>query len=270
MATPPHKGAPADTPFTATGLPAPVPRVLVTGATQGIGLATAELFAEKGWDVVLHGRDPKKLEAARRGVKATGRVDVVRFDVRDRRAVEQALRGVDVDVLVNNAGLARGLEPLQEGSPEGWDETIDVNVKGLLYVTRAILPAMVRRGRGHIVNLGSTAGHWVYKGGAVYCASKHAVRALTEGLRLDVHGTGVRVSSIDPGIVAGTNFSLVRFDGDAARAAKVYEGLDALTPRDIAESILWVVERPPHVNIQDLVLTPTMQASVRDVQRRAA
>jgi 3-hydroxy acid dehydrogenase / malonic semialdehyde reductase len=246
------------------------PRVLVTGATSGIGLATAQLFGRKGWRVLLHGRDAKKLRTA--ASQIGDGAQTVRFDVRDASAVAKALRGVgdDLDVLVNNAGLARGLEPLQEGEPEGWDETLDVNVKGLLYVTRAILPGMVKRGRGHVVNLGSTAGHWVYRGGAVYCASKHAVRALTEALRLDVHGTGVRVSTVDPGIVAGTEFSLVRFGGDRERARKVYEGFQPLTPQDIAETIAWVVDRPAHVNIQEVILTPTDQASVRDVHRKTS
>jgi len=244
-----------------------VPRILVTGATQGIGLSTAQLFASKGWHVVLHGRDAKKLKTAASSMHGAATVRTLNFDVRDRKAVGKALKGLEVDVLVNNAGLARGLEPLQEGEPEGWDETLDVNVKGLLYVTRALLPGMVQRGSGHVVNLGSTAGHWVYKGGGVYCASKFAVRALTEALRLDVHGSGVRVTSVDPGIVGGTNFSVVRFGGDRERAKKVYEGLEALTPQDIAETILWVVERPARVNIQEVILTPTAQASVRDVHR---
>lgn len=250
-------------------------RILVTGASSGIGFATAELFASKGWHVVAHGRDPKKLAAAAERLRGStrGTVDAIAFDVRDHGAVERAhkkhaklLSGLDV--LVNNAGLARGLDPIQEGAPQDWDETLDTNVKGLLYVTRAVLPGMIRRGRGHVVNLGSTAGHWVYRGGAVYCASKHAVRALTEALRLDVHGTGVRVSSVDPGIVAGTDFSLVRFRGDRERARKVYEGFEPLAPKDIAETIWWVVDRPTHVNIQEVILTPTAQASVRDVQRR--
>lgn len=252
-------------------------RIFITGASSGIGLATADLFAAHGWRLVLNARRREKLEQAAKQIRARHRVDVdeVPFDVSDRSGLEAAVAEHpeafrDVDVLVNNAGLAYGLDPLQEARPEEFDEPIDVNVKGLLYVTRAILPDMVRRGRGHVVNLGSTAGHWVYRGGAVYCATKHAVRAITEGLRLDVHGTGVRVSSVDPGIVDGTNFSVVRFRGDADRARKVYEGLQPLTPRDIAETIWWVVDRPPHVNIQEVILTPTDQASVRDVHRRPA
>lgn len=243
--------------------------VLITGATSGIGLATAEVFSQRGWRVLVNGRDAKRAQTV---AKKLGGL-AVPFDVRDVSSIERAARKNralfdEIDVLVNNAGLARGFDPIQEGKPEDWDETLDTNVKGLLYVTRAVLPAMIRRGRGHVVNLGSTAGHWLYRGGAVYCASKHAVRALTEGLRLDVHGTGVRVSSVDPGIVDATNFSLVRFRGDKERARKVYEGFAPLLPRDIAETISWVVERPPHVNIQEVILTPTAQASVRDVHRR--
>jgi 3-hydroxy acid dehydrogenase / malonic semialdehyde reductase len=254
-----------------------VQRILITGASSGIGYATAELFATKGWHVVANGRDPKKLETACKALRKTtkGDVEALAFDVREATQIDRAQRShpewlSELDVLVNNAGLARGLEPLQEGNPQEWDETFDTNVKGLLQVTRRVLPAMVKRGRGHVVNLGSTAGHWVYRGGAVYCASKFAVRALTEALRLDVHGTGVRVSSVDPGIVEGTDFSVVRFRGDQQRARKVYEGFQPLTPRDIAETIAWVVERPGHVNIQEVILTPTDQASVRDVQRKAA
>lgn len=251
--------------------------MFITGASVGIGRATAELFAERGWRLVLNARNAKRLAATAKDLRQRHGVDVQQlvFDVSDRRAVEKAAVKhakllASVDVLVNNAGLALGLDPIPEGRLEDWEATVDVNVKGLLYVTRAVLPHMVKRGRGHVINLGSTAGHWVYRGGAVYCASKHAVRALTEGLRLDLHGTGVRVSSIDPGIVGGTEFSLVRFKGDAARAKKVYEGFEPLTPRDVAECIAWAVERPAHVNIQEIILTPTAQASVRDVQRRTA
>ncbi len=253
-----------------------MPSILITGATSGIGLATAEAFAARGWTVWVHGRDGRKLAAVVKRLAATaiGDIKPIRFDVRDRNAIETAHKThraafEEVDVLVNNAGMARGLDPIQEGNPDDWDETLDTNVKGLLQVTRAVLPSMIKRGRGHIVNLGSTAGHWVYRGGAVYCASKHAVHAITEALRLDVHGSGVRVSSIDPGIVDQTNFSVVRFRGDLARARKVYEGFEPLRPKDVAETIAWVVERPPHVNIQEVILTPTAQASIRDVHRAA-
>ncbi|HLE46709.1 MAG TPA: SDR family NAD(P)-dependent oxidoreductase [Candidatus Thermoplasmatota archaeon] len=247
----------------------------ITGATSGFGLATARLFASKGWDLVITSRRKKELEAVAKEIEGQHKVHATPlvFDVRDRSAIKklQAKRpeAFDVDVLVNNAGLALGTETLQDGNPEEWDVVIDTNVKGLLYVTRAVLPNMLKRGRGHIVNIGSTAGHWTYKGGAVYCASKHAVKAIHESLRLDIHGSGVRVSSIDAGLVE-TNFSVVRFRGDKEKAKKVYEGLTPLSPDDIAETIWWTVSRPPHVNIHEIILMPTDQASVRDVHRRAA
>jgi serine 3-dehydrogenase len=247
----------------------------ITGATVGIGLATARAFATAGYDLVLVGRRQDRLEAAKDEIEARSKVRVteIPLDVRDAgalRLMEVAERELlaRVDVLVNNAGLARGTEPLQSGDPDEWDEVIDTNVKGLLRVTRAILPHMVARGSGHVVMLGSTAGHWVYPGGAVYCASKHAVRAITEGLRMDVHGSGVRVTSVDPGLVGGTEFSDVRFRGDHERARKVYEGYRPLAPEDVADAILWCVERPPHVNVQDVVLMPTAQASVTMVAKR--
>jgi serine 3-dehydrogenase len=247
----------------------------ITGATVGIGLATARAFATAGYDLVLVGRRQDRLDAAKDEIEARSKVRVteIPLDVRDAvalRLMEVAERELlaRVDVLVNNAGLARGTEPLQSGDPDEWDEVIDTNVKGLLRVTRAILPHMVARGSGHVVMLGSTAGHWVYPGGAVYCASKHAVRAITEGLRMDVHGSGVRVTSMDPGLVGGTEFSDVRFRGDHERARKVYEGYRPLAPEDVADAILWCVERPPHVNVQDVVLMPTAQASVTMVAKR--
>ena len=246
----------------------------VTGATAGIGAATARALAGAGYDLVLAGRREDRLHDLQ--VELGGRVNVeaIPFDLRDRQALKLAELAHPelferVDVLVNNAGLARGTEPLQEGDPDEWDEVIDTNVNALLRVTRAILPHMVKRGSGHVVNLGSTAGHWVYPGGAVYCASKFAVRALTEGMRMDVHGSGVRVTEISPGMVGGTEFSDTRFRGDAGRARKVYEGLQPLTPQDIAETILWCVQRPPHVNVQELVVMPVAQASVSMVKRGA-
>lgn len=249
-------------------------RAFITGATAGIGLATARAFAAAGYDLVLTGRREETLAEVAESLQTAHGVDVavVPFDVRDAAALKLHTLAhpnlfEQVDVLVNNAGLARGTEPLQEGNPEEWDEVLDTNVKGLLRVTRAILPHMVKRGTGHVVNLGSTAGHWVYPGGAVYCASKHAVKALTEGLRMDIHGSGVRVTSVDPGLVGGTEFSDVRFRGDHARARNVYKGLQPLTPEDIAETILWCVTRPAHVNIQDIILTPVAQASVTMVKR---
>jgi serine 3-dehydrogenase len=248
--------------------------VFITGASAGIGLATARAFAARGRDLVLSARRADLLDEAADAIQAKHDVEVtvLPLDVRDAGAISLMAAAdremlANVDVLVNNAGLARGTEPLQQGNPDEWDEVIDTNVKGLLRLTRAVLPHMLARGSGHVVMLGSTAGHWVYPGGAVYCASKHAVRAITEGLRMDVHGSGVRVTSVDPGLVGGTEFSDVRFRGDHERARKVYEGYQPLTPEDIAETIVWCVERPPHVNIQDIVLTPTAQASVTMVKR---
>lgn len=249
-------------------------RIFITGATSGFGLATAKLFAAEGWDLVLTGRRPEALESIAKELSTKHDITatILCFDVRDLDGIRELQEGQpgafkQIDVLVNNAGLALGTDPLHEGDPEEWDEVVDTNVKGVLYMIRAILPNMVARGSGHIVNIGSTAGHWVYKGGAVYNASKHAVRAITEALRLDIHGTGIRVSSIDPGMVE-TNFAKTRFRGDVEKAKKVYEGMTPLTADDIADAIWWVTSRPPHVNIQEIILMPTDQASVRDVHRR--
>jgi serine 3-dehydrogenase len=196
------------------------------------------------------------------------------LDVRDREAVFAAIGGLpaewaEIDVLVNNAGLGRGTDKLHAGDPDGWDEMVDTNVKGLLYVTRAVSPGMVQRGRGHVINLGSVAGHEVYPGGAVYCSTKHAVGAITRGLRMDLLGTGVRVSTVDPGMVE-TEFSVVRFGGDAERAASVYRGMTPLTAGDIADTIVWVATRPAHVNIDEIIIKPTDQASATLVHRPGA
>lgn len=248
----------------------------VTGATSGIGEATARRFAAEGASLLLAARSHERLAALAEELRAKegATVEVAALDVRDGAAVDRLAREraallERVDILVNNAGLARGTEPVQAGDPGEWEEVIATNVTGLLRITRAVLPHMVKRGSGHVVNLGSTAGHWVYPGGAVYCASKHAVNALTQGMRMDLHGTGVRVTSVDPGLVE-TNFSTVRFRGDTARAKKVYEGLTPLSPDDIADTIHWCVTRPAHVNIQDIVLMPVDQASVTMVHRRQA
>jgi NADP-dependent 3-hydroxy acid dehydrogenase YdfG len=187
------------------------------------------------------------------------------LDVRDRNAVQKSIATLPaewacIDVLVNNAGLSRGLEKLYQGNIDDWDEMIDTNVKGLLYVTRAVVPGMVERGRGHVVNLGSTAGELTYPGGAVYCASKAAERAINDGLRQDVLGTPIRVTTVDPGMVE-TEFSMVRFHGDQERADKVYKGIKPLTPEDVAEVIVWAVSRPEHVNIARVLLTPVQQAN---------
>lgn len=250
------------------------PHAFITGASSGIGEATARALAAAGHRrLTLVARRADRLDAlsdelrTRHGAEVT----VLPMDLRDKAALQMAQAAdahlfEDVDVLVNNAGLARGTEPLHEGNPEDWDEVIDTNVKALLRVTRAILPGMVRRGKGHIVNLGSTAGRLVYPGGTVYCASKFAVRAINEGIRMDVHGSGVRVTTIDPGLVE-TEFSEVRFRGDAERARKVYQGFQPLTPNDIAETIVWCVQRPAHVNVQEVVIYPTAQATVGMVKR---
>lgn len=248
--------------------------VLVTGASAGIGEACARRFVAAGADVVLWARRVERLEALAADLERRHGV-AVRFaavDVRDRAAVfreAEALldRGWVPDVLLNNAGLAVGLSTLQEGDPDDWERMIDTNVKGLLYVTRAFLPHMVERGRGHVVNLGSLAGHQVYPKGNVYTATKHAVRALTHALALDLAGTPIRVSSIDPGLVE-TEFSIVRFKGDRERAAGVYQGLQPLTADDVADAVLYAVNAPPHVNVLELLLLPTAQRSATVVHRQ--
>lgn len=247
---------------------------LVTGASAGIGLACARRFAADGANLVLWARRADRLEqeadTLRRAHHVTVRSDVV--DVRDRAAVERAMQalvdgGAVPDILLNNAGLAAGLDKLQDGDPADWDRMIDTNVKGLLYVSRAVLPHMVRLGRGHVVNLGSLAGHQTYPKGNVYSATKYAVRALTEGMALDLVGTPVRVSSVDPGLVE-TEFSVVRFHGDAARAKTVYQGMQPLTAEDVAEVVDYVVNLPEHINVLDLVLMPTAQRSTQVVHRQ--
>ncbi len=241
--------------------------VFITGASSGIGEATARAFAAEGARLLIAARRKDRLDALLPELMQAGAAAVssIQLDVRDREEVESAIAGLPaewqaIDILVNNAGLSRGLDKLQEGDPEDWDEMIDTNVKGLLYVTRAIVPGMIAHGAGHVVNLGSTAGEITYPKGAVYCASKAAERAINDGLRQDVLGTPIRVTSVDPGMVE-TAFSEVRFRGDAARAAKVYEGVTPLTPEDIADTILWAVTRPAHVNIARIALTTIDQAN---------
>jgi serine 3-dehydrogenase len=247
--------------------------VLITGASAGIGEACARAFAEHGARLILVARRAERLEALKGELEHDGTVRTIALDVRDRDAVLALVRsleeeGATPDILVNNAGLSRGLEKLYEGSFQDWDEMIDTNITALLTVTRALVPAMVRRGSGHVINLGSIAGHEVYPNGAVYCATKHAVDAITKGLRMDLLGTGVRVSTVDPGMVE-TEFSLVRFRGDRERAERVYAGLTPLTAADIADAILWCATRPPHVNIDEIILKPTEQASATLVHRTA-
>lgn len=245
--------------------------VLVTGASSGIGRACAEAFAAAGARLVVCARRADRLDE----LAATLDTDVhtVALDVRDRAAVEAAVAALPapfdaVDVLVNNAGLAAGgLTGLHEGEPDAWERMVDTNVKGVLWVTRAVVPGMVARGRGHVVNIGSIAGRESYPGGAVYCATKAAVDRITTGLRHDLLGTGVRVSTIDPGMVE-TEFSVVRFDGDAARAHDVYAGMTPLTPEDVAETVVWVADRPAHVQVSEVVVLATAQASATRVARR--
>jgi len=247
---------------------------LVTGASAGIGLACARRFAADGAHLVLWARRADRLEPEAEALRHAHGVTVrtATVDVRDRSAVERAAQalvdgGSVPDILLNNAGLAAGFDKLQDGDPEDWDRMIDTNVKGLLYVSRAILPHMVRLGRGHVVNLGSLAGHQTYPKGNVYAATKYAVRALTEGMHLDLVGTPVRVSSVDPGLVE-TEFSVVRFHGDAARAKQVYQGMQPLTADDVAEVVSYVVNLPEHINVLDLVLMPTAQRSTQVVHRQ--
>jgi NADP-dependent 3-hydroxy acid dehydrogenase YdfG len=247
---------------------------LVTGATSGFGLATARALAAEGCHVAITGRREDRLKAAAAEIAGTYKVETValRFDVRDLGEVRTALEGAKgllgkLDILVNNAGLALALDPLQAGDPADWDQMIDTNVKGLLYVSRTVLPGMVERGRGHVVNVGSVAGHQTYAGGAVYSATKYAVRAITDALRYDVLGKGIRVSNVEPGL-AETEFSEVRFKGDASKAKTVYEGMTALSAEDVAEAVVWCLTRPAHVNVQSVLILPTDQASAHAVNRR--
>ena len=243
--------------------------VLITGASSGIGAACAHKFAECGARLILVARRKERLEqlAIDLGVE----VHLLNLDLRDRAAVENSLAGLPktwqaVDVLVNNAGLSRGLDKLHEGDIDGWEEMIDTNIKGLLYISRAVIPQMVERGRGHIINIGSIAGHEVYPGGNVYCATKHAVDALTRGMRIDLVDTPLRVSTVDPGLVE-TEFSQVRFNGDTERAARTYQGYQPLTGDDIAEAVVWIADRPQHVQIAEVIIFPTAQASAGVVHK---
>ena len=250
--------------------------VLITGASSGIGRATAKAFAAQGARLLLCARRIDLLTDLSRELGALPQdpdVFAFRLDVRDPAAVQETLASLPaewsaIDILVNNAGLSRGLTKLYEDDPENWEEMLDTNVKGLLYVTKAVVPGMVQRAGGHVISMGSIAGHQTYPNGAVYCASKAAELVIMDGLRLDLIGTGVRVTSVDPGMVE-TEFSQVRFRGDKDRAAKVYQNVTPLQPEDIAETILWAATRPAHVQIQTILLTPTDQASATVLNRRA-
>lgn len=243
---------------------------LVTGATAGIGEAIAKMLAEEGYDLILNGRRKDRLEklSATLGVKTF----LLPVDVRNRKEVEKAIAGLPkewqgINVLVNNAGLAAGLAPFEEGDMDNWDQMIDTNIKGLLYVSRTVVPLMIRNGNGHIINISSIAGKEVYPLGNVYCASKHAVDALSRSMRIDLSKYPVKVSAINPGAVE-TEFSLVRFKGDAGRAKKVYEGFENLVAGDIAEAARFILSRPQHVNINDLTIMPTAQPSVGIIHKK--
>ena len=238
---------------------------LITGATSGIGKSTAIRLALEGFKLILCGRRKERLEQLKNELSVETSVHLLNFDVRNKDEVFKNIDSLpvefkNIDVLVNNAGNAHGLDPIQSGNMDDWDAMLDINVKGLLYVSKAIIPGMVERQSGHIINIGSTAGKEVYPNGNVYCASKHAVDAINQGMRIDLNGNGIRVGAINPGLTQ-TEFSDVRFKGNHDKAEKVYQGYKALQPEDIADIIHFVVTRPYHVNIADLTVMPTAQAS---------
>lgn len=244
---------------------------LITGATSGIGEATARLLAANNFNLILCGRRQDRLDKLQEELGKTTAITTLSFDVRDQQSVAKAIASLPdtwkgIDVLVNNAGNAHGLDPIQNGSIEDWDAMIDINVKGLLYVSKAVLPVMTERKSGHIINLGSVAGKEVYPNGNVYCASKFAVDALTRGMRIDLNAFGIKVTSINPGMVE-TEFSVVRFKGDKEKADLTYKGLTPLSGKDIADIILYVLQAPPHVQLADITVFPTAQASSTVVKR---
>lgn len=247
--------------------------ILITGASSGIGEACATLMAKNGAKLILAARRKAQLETLASVLKQAYQTEshILELDVSDRSAVTRSLDSLPIhwqtiDILLNNAGAAQGLDFIQEGNIDDWEKMIDVNIKGLLYMTRALLPSMIERKSGHIINIGSIAGHQTYPKGNVYSATKHAVRALTDSMRLDLSGTNIRVSSVDPGMV-NTEFSNVRFKGDTARVDSVYANTVPLTAADIADVVCYCASRPAHVNISDVVVMPTMQASMTVVHR---
>lgn len=248
--------------------------VCVTGATSGIGKSTAEIFAKNGYDLIITGRREERLSELKRDLEKKFGVKVhsLSFDIRSYDAVEKAMSGLpaefqNIDILVNNAGLAAGLSSIQDGDLGHWERMIDTNIKGLLYMTKIVCKHMIARQSGHIINIGSVAGKEVYANGNVYCATKHAVDALSKGMRIDLLPHHIKVTAINPGMVE-TEFSIVRFDGDEERAKKVYAGIEPLHPEDIAETIYWVATRPAHVNINDLLIMPSVQATATTVNRK--
>lgn len=247
--------------------------VLITGATSGIGRSCARYFASEGASLILFARRKNLLEEVKDELKklTAGNIYTAACDITVYENVKQAVAAIPeelkkIDILVNNAGLAKGLEPLADGLPENWDVTIDTNIKGLLYVTKEVVKGMIERNAGHVINLGSTAGHDVYPNGSVYCASKYAVKAITQTLRIELVATDIRVTTIDPGLVE-TNFSNVRFNGDTERAKNVYKGITPLTPDDVADAVLYAATRPPHVSINEMILTPVNQANSNFVHK---
>ncbi len=243
---------------------------LITGATSGIGRATAHEFAKHGINLVLCGRRQERLDSVQKALSKQTIVHTLNFDVRDREQTFNAIASLPkefqhIDILINNAGNAHGLDPIQTGNLDDWDAMMDINVKGLLYVSKAIIPGMTERKSGHIINIGSSAGKEVYPNGNVYCGSKHAVLAITEGMRIDLNPFGIKVGAVNPGLVE-TEFSKVRFKGDAA-ADHVYKGYKALQPEDVADVIYFAVSRPAHVNIADVLMFCTAQASSTIVKK---
>lgn len=243
---------------------------LITGATSGIGRATAHEFAKHGINLILCGRRQERLDTIQKALSKQTNVHTLNFDVRDKKAVFAAIDSLpenfkQIDILINNAGNAHGLDPIQDGNLDDWDAMLDINVKGLLYVSKAIIPQMTARQSGHIINIGSSAGKEVYPKGNVYCASKHAVVAVTEGMRIDLNPFGIKVTAINPGLVE-TEFSQVRFKGDA-KADNVYKGYKALQPEDLADVIYFAVSRPAHVNIADVLMFCTAQANSTIVKK---
>jgi NADP-dependent 3-hydroxy acid dehydrogenase YdfG len=240
---------------------------LITGATSGIGKSTAFEFAKHGYNLIITGRRQERLTELKKSLINQFSINVLDlcFDVRDSKQVEVVLSNLtldfkNIDLLVNNAGLAAGLSSIQDGKLNHWEQMIDTNIKGLLYVTKQVAMIMIQNKKGHIINVGSIAGKEVYANGNVYCATKHAVDALNKGMRIDLLPHGIKVSSVNPGMVE-TEFSIVRFDGDEERAKKVYENIVPLKPEDIAETIYWIASRPAHVNINDIIIMPTIQAN---------
>ena len=245
--------------------------VLITGATAGIGLASAELFAKNNYRLIVCGRREERLLSFKEKYASNTNIEYLSFDVRNKDDVFEKIKSLpadfqNVDILINNAGNAHGLSPIQDGDLEDWEAMIDINVKGLLYVSKAILPGMVKRKNGHVINIGSVAGKEVYAKGNVYCASKFAVDAISTGMRIDLNEYNIKVSEVKPGAV-NTEFSTVRFKGDKEKADKVYEGFKPLIAEDIAEIIYFVATRPAHVNIADLLVFPTAQASASLINR---